>query len=65
MWANNLLYNISIDGLPASGKDTLTEILFYSLNHLPETNEKWKVIDSSAMWRSLSLFLEDYCEKQA
>jgi CMP/dCMP kinase len=53
-------FNIGIDGKSATGKDTVTKILFYVLNHLPgENNHGWKVFDSSAMYRAVSLFMQE------
>ena len=49
--------NIAIDGLPASGKDTITKIMHYVLNQIYDV--EWKVVDSSMIYRALSFYLED------
>jgi cytidylate kinase len=51
-------YNIGIDGMAGAGKDTVCKILNYVLNKL--TEEKWDIIDSSAMYRTVGLFLEKH-----
>lgn len=56
--------NIAIDGLSVTGKDTITKILYYVLNNLPVENApSWQVIDSSAMYRTLGLFLDEHCDE--
>ncbi len=52
-----MVYNIGIDGLCASGKDTTTDILIYCLSKL---DSRWRVVDTSGIYRAVSRFLDEH-----